>query len=763
MSQYAGVKATINANIKTNNNEEITGLILNSVLNEMVDNLAAGYLFKGIATTSTNPGTPDENVFYIGGAGTYSHFGGAVIPEDHLGVLKYNGSWSVQSLLVGKNYDEVLEYLDWKTQALVYGTEVTPSLPTITSGVQISAGKWTSQSQRRIYLVPYTYRELDKLKVTATADESAYFTFLTSDSHVVGQDVAFCIPGTTTWTEVAAGQTSLVDIPSNCAFIAINEGFHATTQQNTHIFYPEYWAVVSYYRRDVSDTLVAGSKDFITNGAVDAVINGVNRTLGQGDFIQGTNDVTGAVVSVTTRLITPNLIFLPAGAKVQVTPNGQKYIILRYTPDGAYLNTTGWITDQTAHTFSYEDDYKIRILVAKQDNSTIAVTDLAAVVTIETSLGLEQKVASLEEDIPEADTTRSNDSFMAMNRRILLYNPYKDRPTNAYKGQMHCHTNKSDGADTPANMVGKYVSAGFDFITITDHNYITPDPGVSGIVWMGDSYEDTHNTAGYQHMNVYNADAVLNRTGNYQTENTPAMIVGNFVLNGHSVVSYNHPEYAAVYASDATLEGLPEGISFVEIYNSTIQTLLGEVATYADLPAQANFGDMYDVTDTGKRYKNTSNNTTPTWTETTDPDGNLDRGFRIMLDRGRKVFCNAVDDYHRGTQFNRGWMVAFAEERTRESIWNALLSGCSYASAGVTLSDIQVKGGKISLQIADGADATTIFYGYNNEVLATITGATPSYQMTGGEKYVRAMVTIGTAKAWTQPVWVVGSVPQYKF
>ena len=101
MSQYAGVKATINANIKTNNNEEITGLILNSVLNEMVDNLAAGYLFKGVASTSTNPGSPDAKVFYVAAPGTYSHFGNQVVPAATTGFFKWDTAWHLETIPTG--------------------------------------------------------------------------------------------------------------------------------------------------------------------------------------------------------------------------------------------------------------------------------------------------------------------------------------------------------------------------------------------------------------------------------------------------------------------------------------------------------------------------------------------------------------------------------------------------------------------------------------------------------------------------------------
>lgn len=98
MSNYSSLKATINANVKQNGNQEITGAIMNSVLNAMVDSLGAGYQYKGVATPATNPGTPDYNVFYLASeAGTYTNFGGIVIGDNEVAALVYNGSWSKQT------------------------------------------------------------------------------------------------------------------------------------------------------------------------------------------------------------------------------------------------------------------------------------------------------------------------------------------------------------------------------------------------------------------------------------------------------------------------------------------------------------------------------------------------------------------------------------------------------------------------------------------------------------------------------------------
>lgn len=97
MSDYSSLKATINANIKANNNHEITGAITNSVLNAMVDSLGAGYQFMGVATP-TNPGTaqtPDYKCFYLATTpGTYTNLGGLVVADGEVAILKYDTSWT---------------------------------------------------------------------------------------------------------------------------------------------------------------------------------------------------------------------------------------------------------------------------------------------------------------------------------------------------------------------------------------------------------------------------------------------------------------------------------------------------------------------------------------------------------------------------------------------------------------------------------------------------------------------------------------------
>lgn len=116
MANYATLKAAIQQVVKTNGNNKITGALLQQSLLAMIESLGVGYQYMGIANPTTNPGTPDQNVFYLAGSGTYPNFNSLVVPSGYLGVLKYNGSW-VKELL---EMDGSLKQLQLETTELVY-------------------------------------------------------------------------------------------------------------------------------------------------------------------------------------------------------------------------------------------------------------------------------------------------------------------------------------------------------------------------------------------------------------------------------------------------------------------------------------------------------------------------------------------------------------------------------------------------------------------------------------------------------------------
>lgn len=94
MAKWSDLKAAIADVIKTNGNQEITGRLLQNVLNNIVSSVGENSTFAGIATPSTNPGTPDGPVFYLATTpGTYSNFNGIEIATGEAVILEWKGSW----------------------------------------------------------------------------------------------------------------------------------------------------------------------------------------------------------------------------------------------------------------------------------------------------------------------------------------------------------------------------------------------------------------------------------------------------------------------------------------------------------------------------------------------------------------------------------------------------------------------------------------------------------------------------------------------
>lgn len=92
---WTDLKASVAAVIKTNGNQEITGALLQSTLNSIIDQVGANASYKGVAIPSTNPGTPDALVFYIASTqGTYANFGGFVLDGGFAVLSNVSGSWS---------------------------------------------------------------------------------------------------------------------------------------------------------------------------------------------------------------------------------------------------------------------------------------------------------------------------------------------------------------------------------------------------------------------------------------------------------------------------------------------------------------------------------------------------------------------------------------------------------------------------------------------------------------------------------------------
>lgn len=100
MSNYSQIKGIIDAAVYENHQQAITGDAMNTVLNGMVSQLGAHYRYEGYASPSTDPGTPDENVFYLATEqGAYPNFGNLSLTKP-LGVFKWDGSWTLDQIAI---------------------------------------------------------------------------------------------------------------------------------------------------------------------------------------------------------------------------------------------------------------------------------------------------------------------------------------------------------------------------------------------------------------------------------------------------------------------------------------------------------------------------------------------------------------------------------------------------------------------------------------------------------------------------------------
>lgn len=95
MGKWSNLATAVAAVIRANGNHEITGQVLQNVLLNIISNLGNFASFAGMATPSTNPGTPDGPVYYFATqAGTYTNFG-ALVLDGSCYILYWNGMvWS---------------------------------------------------------------------------------------------------------------------------------------------------------------------------------------------------------------------------------------------------------------------------------------------------------------------------------------------------------------------------------------------------------------------------------------------------------------------------------------------------------------------------------------------------------------------------------------------------------------------------------------------------------------------------------------------
>ena len=92
---------------------------------KVFNSISKNSTFAGIAVPTTNPGTPDGNVFYFAvETGTYSNFGGISVADGEVVILEWKGSWEkkVTGFVTQQQFSE-LEVLNVNNTALGYSVK----------------------------------------------------------------------------------------------------------------------------------------------------------------------------------------------------------------------------------------------------------------------------------------------------------------------------------------------------------------------------------------------------------------------------------------------------------------------------------------------------------------------------------------------------------------------------------------------------------------------------------------------------------------
>lgn len=119
MALWTQLKAAIALVIKKNGNGEITGNLLQAQLHDMIDNVG-NYQFKGIATPTTDPLTPDGTAWYITGeAGTYTNFSNIVVNGGEIAFLKWDGATWTKSSITGFGGSSLVKYTDIISEEII--------------------------------------------------------------------------------------------------------------------------------------------------------------------------------------------------------------------------------------------------------------------------------------------------------------------------------------------------------------------------------------------------------------------------------------------------------------------------------------------------------------------------------------------------------------------------------------------------------------------------------------------------------------------
>ncbi|AKZ59553.1 putative metal-dependent phosphoesterase (PHP family) [Streptomyces ambofaciens ATCC 23877] len=290
-----------------------------------------------------------------------------------------------------------------------------------------------------------------------------------------------------------------------------------------------------------------------------------------------------------------------------------------------------------------------------------------------------------------------------------------DRPGRFWRGNLHTHSNRSDGALSPEESLRHYRDAGYDFVALTDHfraEYGFPVTDTrplrtAGFTTLLGAELHAPRTEAGPSWHIVAVGLPLDFAPLRPGETGPQL--ARRARNAGAFVGMAHPSASLLTAADA--ESL-EAAHAVEVYNA--------------LSAREDRGDSWHLTD-------------------------------VLLNRGHRLTVYAADDAHFQPQDPPGcaaWVQVRAESLDPDQLVAALKAGHFYSSTGPELHDVRVDGGLVSVRCSPA-----------RKVL--LTGGVPGAQVAQGEaltecslpvemfRHGYCRVTVEDAaggRAWTNPI-----------
>lgn len=156
MADYNGLKSSVAAVIKTNNRREITGQLLQNVLTQMINVIGDNYQLAGFADPTTNPQSPDQNVFYVAEqSGVYPYFDNIIVPEGVTFLMWKNSQWTAHTIGVvtteylSENYVTKEFFRSMFRAYDSHGVEIEPNNdgdePSVIDNIKAMVGFWTNE------------------------------------------------------------------------------------------------------------------------------------------------------------------------------------------------------------------------------------------------------------------------------------------------------------------------------------------------------------------------------------------------------------------------------------------------------------------------------------------------------------------------------------------------------------------------------------------------------------------------------------------